>query len=370
MKKILFLIHDLGVGGAEKVLVNLVNHMDSEKFDITVLSLFGGGVNEQFLLPHIHYKSIWKKALPGNSRMMKLLSPKMIHKICVKDNYDIEVAFLESVISRIISGCDKKGTDLYSWIHIEQKGNNHGTSSFRGYKEAVRCYSRFKQVVCVSESVKQCFMHNFPPVKEPIVLYNVLESEKIKEMAEEAVPDGLFAEDEIKIVGVGKIAKQKGFDRLARITIKLLKEGHPVHLYLLGCGDMEKSIVTSFEESGFKDKCTMLGYQTNPYKYMKKCDIFVCSSFAEGFSTAASEALILGIPVCTVKVAGMEEMLGRQNEWGIVTDNNEEALFEGIKSLIINPDLLNHYGSKAQERGQFFSTDLRVKAVEELLLRS
>ena len=130
---------------------------------------------------------------------------------------------------------------------------------------------------------------------------------------------------------------------------------------------MEQDIISLFEGNRFAEKCTMLGYQTNPYKYMKKCDIFVCSSFAEGFSTAASEALILGIPVCTVKVAGMEEMLGRQNEWGIVTENDEVALYEGIKTLIVDPDLLNHYRSTAQERGKFFSTEKTVMAVESLL---
>ena len=57
MKKILFLIHDLGAGGAEKVLVNLVNNMDSNKFDIHVIALFGGGINEQFLHSNIHYKA-------------------------------------------------------------------------------------------------------------------------------------------------------------------------------------------------------------------------------------------------------------------------------------------------------------------------
>ena len=63
MIKILFLIHDLGHGGAEKVLVNLVNHMDKEKFDITVMTLFDEGVNKQFLAPHIKYKTCFKKSL-------------------------------------------------------------------------------------------------------------------------------------------------------------------------------------------------------------------------------------------------------------------------------------------------------------------
>ena len=80
MKKLLFLIHDLGHGGAEKVLVNLVNNMDPEQFDITVMALFGGGVNEQFLKPHIRYQTVFQRAFPGNSHVMKLFFPKMLHK--------------------------------------------------------------------------------------------------------------------------------------------------------------------------------------------------------------------------------------------------------------------------------------------------
>ena len=80
MIKVLFLIHDLGHGGAEKVLVNLVNNMDRSKFDVSVISLFGGGVNEQFLNPEIHYRAIFPKVIPGNSKLMKLFSPRFLHK--------------------------------------------------------------------------------------------------------------------------------------------------------------------------------------------------------------------------------------------------------------------------------------------------
>ena len=78
MLKILFLIHDLGQGGAEKVLVNLINHMDRSKFDISVTVLFGGGVNEQFLAPDVHFHAIFPKEVPGNSKLMKLLTPKQL----------------------------------------------------------------------------------------------------------------------------------------------------------------------------------------------------------------------------------------------------------------------------------------------------
>ena len=80
MKKILFLIPNLSVGGAEKVLVNLVNNMDKEKFDITVQVLFAGGVNEKFLKPHIKYKYCYKKIFRGNSKYFCLFKPETLYK--------------------------------------------------------------------------------------------------------------------------------------------------------------------------------------------------------------------------------------------------------------------------------------------------
>ena len=76
----------------------------------------------------------------------------------------------------------------------------------------------------------------------------------------------------------------------------------------------------------------------------------------------------MGTPVVTTRVSGMEEMLGGHNEWGIVTENDEDALYEGIKGLLDNPQLLNHYKKQAALRGRDFSTEETVRAVEEMLL--
>ena len=369
MKKILFLIHDLGVGGAEKVLVNLVNHMDREQFDITVIALFGGGVNEQFLAPHVHYKTVWKHTFRGNSMIMKLFTPEQLHRFCIRDHYDIEVAYLESTISRIISGCNDPDSRLFSWIHIEQRGPKRGAGAFRSYTEAVSCYSKFDQVVCVSESVKVCFQNNFPQIREPIVLYNTVETDKIRRMSNELVEPTLFRPEEIKLVGVGKISKRKGFDRIARIILRLKKEGFPVHFYALGMGEQQIEIEQFLVENGIQDSYTFLGYQTNPYKYVSRCDLFLCASVAEGFSTAATEALIVGTPICTVEVSGMKEMLGANNEWGVVTENSEESLYESVKKLLLDPCLLKHYKEKAKERGEYFSTSETVSATQKALLK-
>lgn len=87
MKKILFLIPTLGQGGAEKVLVNLVNNMDKEKFDITVQTLFDVGVNKQFLHNNIKYISHYKRLFPGNSKYLCLFSPKRLFRKFIKRGY-------------------------------------------------------------------------------------------------------------------------------------------------------------------------------------------------------------------------------------------------------------------------------------------
>ena len=72
----------------------------------------------------------------------------------------------------------------------------------------------------------------------------------------------------------------------------------------------------------------------------------------------------MGTPVVTVEVSGMKEMLGDNNEYGIVTENDEDALYEGIKKILTEENLLQHYKEQAKVRGQRFST---VKAVEDML---
>lgn len=368
MKKILFLIHDLGAGGAEKVLVNLVNNMDRDKFEIHVTTLFGGGINEQFLRPDIHYRSIWPKKIPGNSKWMKMVSPKQLHKKCVKEHFDIEVSYLEGPSARVISGCMDQDTKLVSWIHVEHHTMKALAVSFRNPRETIACYNTFDQIVCVSEYVRNdfCSILNY---KRPCnVLYNTVESKDILEKSKEPAPKLKMDNNAIRLISVGTLKASKGYSRLLKIIKRLHMESYNIHLYILGEGPQKQELENYINENSIENCVTMLGYDVNPYCYVAKCDLFVCASFSEGFSTAATEALIVGTAVCTVEVSGMKEMLGDNNEYGIVTNNDEESLYEGIKSLLDNSKLLQHYQIQAMERGKSFCTEETVKAVEQLLL--
>ena len=367
MKKILFLIHDLGPGGAEKVLVNLVNNMDQSKFDISLTVLFGGGVNERFLKPHIRYRAVFPKPFRGNSHLMKLFSPETLHRWLVKERYDIEVSYLEGPCARIISGCSDPDTKLAAWIHCTVDTAGKLAGPFRSGKEAAVCYGRFDRRIFVSEGVRQAFLAQCPLSGPSAVLYNTMETDRILEAGRGPVAEGLFLPNRIYLCGMGKLTANKGFDRLLRIHGRLRAEGYPVHTCILGQGEGRMALNRYIRENRLSDSVTMLGYQTNPYPFLVRCDLFICSSHSEGFSTAAAEALILGVPVCTVAVAGMAEMLGSGNEWGLVTENDEEALYRGIRGLLDDPALLAQYKEQAARRGRMFCMEHTVSKVEEML---
>lgn len=367
MLKILFLIHDLGPGGAEKVLVSLVNNMDFGQFDITVMSIFDEGVNRQFLSPKITYKSCFGKAIPGNSHLMKLLSPRALHRWLIKERYDVEVAYLEGPCARILSGCEDSNTKKVAWIHSTTGSEQTARVGFRSITEAKRCYGKMDAMVFVSKSVETAFVRHIPVSGPKYVRYNTNETAKILKKMREPVPDMEFAPGTFTICAVGKLTPNKGFERLIRIHDRLIRSGYQMRTLILGEGPERGGLENLIRENDLEASVKLLGYQTNPYKYVAKCDLFVCASYAEGFSTAATEALIVGTPVCTVEVSGMKEMLGENNEWGIVTENDENALYEGIKRLLDDPALLAHYREKAAERGRTFSTENTVSAVQEML---
>lgn len=368
MIRVLFLIPTLAHGGAEKVLVNLVNNLDKDKFIITVQTLFDGGVNAKHLKSHIKIKSVFKKVFPANSYFLALFSPKFLYKRFIKEHYDVIVSYLEGPTARIASGCIDTNTKLVSWIHCKMDTKKAASVGFRSFNEAKKCYIKFNYTACVSQWVKNWFVETFEFQKPIGVLYNTIETDEIIEKSDEKIDDITFDKDVFNIISVGKVIAVKAFMRLAHIHKKLLDDGIKNHIYILGIGDEQSKIEKYLDENNLKDTFTFLGYKTNPYKYVKDCDLYVCSSLSEGFSTSVTEALIVGTPVVTTLCSGMQEMLGENNEYGFVTENNENALYDGIKKMLTTPGMLKDYATKALDRGKEFSTENTTKEVEKLLL--
>lgn len=364
MKKIIFVIPNLMHGGAERVLVNLVNNLDRSLFEITLLSVFDCGVNKGDLSPNIKYRFIYKKQFRGNSHYFKLFSPESLYKKFIGDGYDIAVSFLEGITARIVSGCNNNQTKTVCWIHTSLGDVSVLSLGFRDKAEAIQCYSRFDKIVCVSKSAESDFTANTQLRGKTEVIYNPIDSVKIKKLITEEsqypYTDGKFS-----VCAVGKLIPVKGFDRLAAVCKKLKQDGLNVHFYICGSGPEEDRLNELINKYGISDCFTLTSFLKNPYSVMAKCDLFVCSSYREGYSSAVCEALICSLPIVTVDVNGMREILG--DNGGVICPNNDDALYNAIKKMITTPKMLDDFRKKAVEKGAALDMQKAVKQTENSL---
>lgn len=329
-KRILFLIHDLQCGGAEKVLINLVNSLDQEKYDITVQTIFDVGTLRGKFAEGIAYIPGFRKMFRGNSTLGKLFTPKQLCKMFIKDEYDLVVSFLQGQCSRIVSAY--KGKKI-SWFHAEYISKEAISNSFRSFDEAKECYSKFDKIVCVAKTVEDNFNSYFHLEDKTQVIYNLIDTESIIEASKEQQDLIVPSDDYFNLISVGRLVNnQKGFDRLIRIHKRLLNKGIDNRLYLLGEGKDRLRIEKLISDLGVTNTVVLTGFVENPYKYVKDADLFVCSSHKEGYSTATTEAIVLGVPVVSTDVSGANELI--INGCGVVCDNNDQALFENIQKML------------------------------------
>lgn len=370
MISVLFLIPTLDRGGAENVLVDLVNHMDQSKFQITVQTLFDQNSQKHRLREGIEYRSFLRRQFHGNSRIQAWLPARLLYRMIVRKRYDIVVSYLEGPTTHILSGCPYPDSKKVAWFHsalTNDRGFHAGFSS----KEAALCaYRQFDLIAFVAQSVRETIEKTAGvQFARTCVLYNTLNTDAILKGAEEEFQECPFSDREFNIVSTGKITPVKGYDRLARVQKMLRDAGYPTHVYILGTGSDRKEIESYLQKNELSKSFSFLGFQENPYQYVARADLFVCSSRREGFSTAVSEALVLGVPVVSTNCSGAKELLGERNEFGVVTENEEQSLFEGIVQLVENRDLLAHYRVQAKERGNHFQMNSTVLAVEKEFLQ-
>jgi len=273
------------------------------------------------------------------------------------------IAYMHGLPTRIVLGAPK-GVKKVSWLHC---GSMEDTSLFRSFvsmRAAIRSLKKLDAIVCVAKQAEREFSRVTGLTENVYTRYNTNETDEIFEKAK-AAPDIGLPEGRI-ICSVGRFTQEKGFERLIRIS-KCLNEENCAHtLLLVGGGQLLVSLKEKVKTSGY-DKVIFTDFQSNPYCYMARADMFVCSSYFEGLSTATTEALILGLPCVSTDVSGAREILGENGEYGLVVENSEEALHEGMKKMyqsIVNGSFDR---TRLAQQAEKFSVHSTVTRVEELL---
>ena len=239
----------------------------------------------------------------------------------MEGEYDVAVAFAgpSQMIDYYIYN-KVRAKEKYGWIHfdISKFGIDAGMTA--------KIYKTYKKIFVVSEEARQIFINRFPQFADKTeVKYNVVPKDQISKMAETGPT---FTDDYhgCRILTVGRISKEKG-QRLAIEALEILrKKNHDVRWYFVGEGtdlDYCKKLVA---EQGLSDDAVFLGLQTNPYGYMRDCDLYVQPSLHEGFCITLAEALCFDHPIVTTNFTGAKEQLKGQPQYFITKNMTAEDL--------------------------------------------
>ena len=362
-KKVLFFMwsYSLG-GGAEKILSTIVRNLPKDNYDIDILEIehFDKGYepvskNVRILKPYQSYlQSRWKRALLWR---LRICFPKLVRKILIKDEYDIEVSF--TIMNPPLKFSERKNVKKIAWIHgsIENFKDDEVKKSY--HKEHLK---NVGFIVAISNKTRQSIVDVYPEYKEKIkTIYNGYDFNEIMVKAQEEVDVKIHPDS---ICTIGRIEENKGSDRVVEVIKLLHKKGAKYHLYFIGSGNMEQELKNKIKEYGLNNYIHFLGYQHNPYKYLKQMKVLLSMSKQEGFPGVYVEALSLGIPFVSTDVGGAEE-LSQNGKFGQIIYNNEEAGQQIIEYIYENKVL------NVQEAREFlanFTIEEQIKNIEKIFL--
>lgn len=387
-KKLLFVVHTLQIGGAEKILVNILKYISKRKYDITVLALVDDGVfvDEVKNIDGVTYKyvfksyfkkarankeskfhriatnimsSIWKRYL----KKLKYNSRELYEKY-VDEKYDVEIAFLEGKVSKFVSSSNNKDSRKIAWIHTDI---NIGTNSiFIDDEDEKNCYNTFDKVVCVSREVRNRFIQKTGRDNNVLVQINPVDCLDILEKAKEELT--IKKNNDVPVVcTVGRLVQVKGYDRLLEVHKRLIDEGIMHELWIVGDGVERKKLEDYIRKNKLEKSARLMGYSNNPYKYVKNSDIFVCASRIEGLSTVIVEATILEKVIVSTDCPGAKEILGDDNECGMVVENDAVGIYEGLKAVLTDKELEKKYQENIKKRSELFNLRNSIGQIEDII---
>ena len=374
MKKILFGITGLTIGGAERVLVDLVNKL-SYDYDITIFTLYAKGELEKELNENVKLKSLYNKPYKELSKLgQKVLAPlkvlllkKSIYKKNIKNDYDVEIAFLEGPITRLFSVKNEKVRKI-AWIH-----NDISLVFGQGVKSKIKkhldekVYDKYNDLVFVSKDNLDKFNKTYTNLKisegHKKVIYNYIDKERIIKKSNENIYVS-FDKNSINFVTVARLVYQKGIDRLIKVHKKLIESGYRHDFYIIGDGPEREKLEKLIKENNVEETFHLLGQKENPYPYVRQANYFCLLSRFEGYGMVLEEAKILEKNIIITDTAAREAVEGYSNKY--VLENTEEGIYNGLLK-VLEENMKNGKDKENEEVKEQYDNSNIIKEVKELI---
>lgn len=365
MTKLMMVIHSLRGGGSEKVLVNLLKGLDRNDFSITLV-LYEG----VFDYPSPENVDLEILNIPASWNIFKLtrgfiLKITRLARLFRRKKPDVVFSLLSStnvavILAKLLSQAKcKLIVSEHTHPSVNLKNEIYGGITKRFIKW---CYPKADNIVAVSEGIKQDLIQNFHfPESKIKIIYNPIDIEEIELLSGEKVEHAWFQNQIPVIVSVGRLNKQKGYPYLLR-AFSIVRGYLPCRLAIIGEGEDKTHLVNMAKEMGIEREIEFLGFQKNPFKYMKKSSLFVLSSLYEGFPNVILEAMILGLPfVSTDCPSGPSEIIDNKKNGLLVPVKDEKALVQAILDVLRNDEFRENLGREAKIRAKTFALDKITK---------
>lgn len=360
-QRLLFVIPSLVGGGAENALIKLLKALDYDRYAVTLLVVCYQGVYKDQVPSEVEVKYLFTRY-----KLVRVLAYlqkkwgwgwplKWAFKRVVSDDYDTAVSFLDSNFTDLLFFL-RPSTKKITWVHSSYVSNQNFNRFYQNeaYRQRViqQRYQKLDTLVFVSNDAKREFievMGEFPDMR---VLYNLFDEGDIRRKA--ALPVSAAAESAFTFIAVGSLIPVKGYDLLIAAADIVKKAGYHFRVEIVGKGHQEEALQQEVEARGLAGTVVFLGYQTNPFAYVERADVFVMTSVSEALPSVLCEALILGKPALITDTPGCREVI-KKGRYGMITARTAEAFAVKMIACIKDRALVAHYQKLAQERGQDFN---------------
>ena len=362
MKKMLIVMMHLGMGGAEKSLVNFLNELSPNDCKVDLLLFKKEGIlleqvpswvniidtprdvavlygsnpinkKEKYLKCIRYWGTLCATMKTHNNERKQFVRWKKYytkHIGQLKEKYDIAISYVSGeIMNYVVEKVDApfKAT----WVHTDYKASKGSPKDDEYY------FEKLNKIITISDScvnsIKDSFSQN--TIKQKVIcLPNIVSAAFVKKLAEVKVDDAYQERKSFKILSIGRLENVKGFDMAVEAAKILQDKKIDFEWLIIGEGSERKNLETLIGKYALNNKMKLLGLKDNPYPYLKGCDIVVQSSRFEGKSIALDEAKIFGKPIISTNYPTVYDQLSKDE--GMITEMNPEAIAEGISVLYHN----------------------------------
>lgn len=363
MKKILFIMLSLYNGGAEKSLVNLLNELPPEKYEIDLLLFRPEGMFLQQVPANVKILETphaLKRLFGPISKAGIYMIPKTLATFCtalaekkykyrrayrwmrfyskyiakLPQHYDVAIGYTSNEVMYYLN--EKVNADRkLVWVHNDYVAAGYPADYDRPHMH------NMDGIVTISQSCKEILQQVFPEYADRIYdIPNITSSKMIRSRANEALP-AEYTDGEFTILSIGRLDGQKGFDMAIDAAAILKASGRKFSWFIMGSGELEKTLRAQIESLDLSDRIYLMGTRENPYPYIKHCDLLVQSSRYEGKSVVLDEAKILAVPILATNYPTVADQIA-DGEEGVIVAMNPQAIADGIERLMCDEASRKH----------------------------